>query len=59
MAKYVISTDIDRITGNKFYYCHQLGYPNIPVFGSIGSYQKAKSVMNMMNARHKNDTKAT
>lgn len=35
--------------GETFYYCHRKGFPNVPVFGSLGSYQKAKSVCNMYN----------
>lgn len=31
------------------WYCHMRGYPYIPVFGSIGSKQKAKAVCDMYN----------
>lgn len=45
---YVINTGTDDFN-KKFYYCHRRGFPNVPVFGSIGSYQKAKSVCDMYN----------
>lgn len=32
-----------------FFYCHRRGYPNIPVFGSIGDRKKAESVCKIMN----------
>lgn len=32
-----------------FFYCHMRGYPNIPVFGSIGDRKKAESVCKTMN----------
>ncbi len=35
--------------GNSFWYCHRRGFPYVPVFGSIGSYKKAKSVCDMYN----------
>ena len=44
--------EVDKRTdehGHTFYYCHRKGFPNVPVFGSIGSYQKAKSVCDMYN----------
>lgn len=31
------------------YYCHAEGYPNIPVFGSIGDKKKAHEVCRLMN----------
>ena len=43
--EYVISYD----TKGGFWYCHMVGYPYIPVFGSIGDKRKAQGVCNMMN----------
>lgn len=45
---YVIDKGRDEF-GNTFWYCHNRRFPNIPVFGSIGSYQKAKSVCDTYN----------
>lgn len=39
--------------GNAFWYCHRRGFPNVPIFGSIGSYQKTKSVCDMYNGVEK------
>ena len=47
--KYVVNFDHDKITHEKFYYCHLRGFPYCPVFGSIGSYQKASAVCRTMN----------
>ena len=36
--------EVSKLTdkhGNTFWYCHRRGFSNVPVFGSIGSYQKA------------------
>lgn len=38
-------------TPEKVYYCHEKGYDYIPVFGSIGSKEKANKVCKMMNGR--------
>lgn len=35
--------------GENVYYCHQRGYPHIPVFGSIGDKKKANEVCRLMN----------
>ena len=48
MMPYVIEKKTDK-NGETFYYCHRKGFPYVPVFGSIGSYQKAKSVCDMYN----------
>lgn len=40
-------------TPKDTYYCHMVGYPHIPVFGSIGDKQKAKKMCDIMN-RNKN-----
>lgn len=45
---YVVNKQTDE-HGNSFWYCHRKGFSNVPVFGSIGSYQKAKSVCDMYN----------
>jgi hypothetical protein len=45
---YEVSKQTDK-HGNAFWYCHRRGFSNVPVFGSIGSYQKAKSVCDMYN----------
>lgn len=45
---YEVSKQTDK-HGNAFWYCHRKGFLNVPVFGSIGSYQKAKSVCDMYN----------
>ena len=37
------------LDGSPVYYCHLDGFPNVPVFGSIGSRQKAVKVCRMMN----------
>ena len=42
---YTISQDKKQ----GFWYCHKKGYPNIPVFGSIGDKRKATKVCKMMN----------
>ena len=36
----------------KVYYCHMRDFPNIPVFGSIGSYKEAKAMCDLYNQRH-------
>ena len=44
--------EVDKQTdkhGKTFYYCHRKGFHNVPVFGSIGSYQRAKSVCDTYN----------
>lgn len=38
-------------TPKDTYYCHMVGYPHIPVFGSIGDKQKAMSVCKIMNRK--------
>jgi len=43
--EYVVSYD----SKGQFYYCHMIGYPDIPVFGSIGDKRKAQKVCDMMN----------
>ena len=48
MMLYVTEKQTDK-NGETFYYCHRKGFPNVPVFGSIGSYQKAKSVCDTYN----------
>ena len=45
---YIIDKGTD-LHGHTFWYCHSRRFPNIPVFGSVGSYQKAKSVCDMYN----------
>ena len=48
--------EVDKRTdehGHTFYYCHRKGFPYVPVFGSIGSYQKAKSVCDTYNGVEK------
>lgn len=44
---YVVSEKTEG--GNRFFYCHQRGYPYIPVFGSIGDKKRANKVCHMMN----------
>ena len=44
---YVVSKGNDG--RNEYYYCHMRGYPNIPVFGSIGDSRHAIKVCKMMN----------
>ena len=41
-----------RVKNEKVYYCHMRDFPNIPVFGSIGSYKKAKAMCDLYNQRH-------
>jgi hypothetical protein len=50
--KHVVSKAKDRF-GETFYYCHMKAFPSMPVFGSIGSYQKAKAVADQFNAAYK------
>lgn len=50
--KHVVSKATDCF-GETFYYCHMKAFPNMPVFGSIGSYQKAKAVADQFNATYK------
>lgn len=48
MKNYIVdicNTDDNR----KVYYCHHKDFPNIPVFGSIGSYKRAKAVCDCYN----------
>lgn len=45
---YEVSKQTDK-RGNAFWYCRRRGFSTVPVFGSIGSYQKAKSVCDMYN----------
>lgn len=52
MMPYVIEKQTNK-NGETFYYCHRKGFPNVPVFGSIGSYQKAKSVCDTYNGVEK------
>ena len=40
-------------SGEKLYYCHMRDYPNIPVFGSIGSKSKANAICRQMNLNFK------
>ena len=42
---YVVAQD----TKSGAYYCHMRGYPNIPVFGSIGDKRKANRVCKEYN----------
>lgn len=49
MSKYVISKD-----KSGDWYCHQDGFPYIPVFGSIGSKAKAREYCKMMNGQKHN-----
>lgn len=37
--------------GHTVYYCHHKDFPAIPVFGSIGSYQKAKAMCDAYNGK--------
>lgn len=47
---YVIEKVPTRYGGDgKTWYCHMRGYSYVPVFGSIGSRQKAESVCKVMN----------
>lgn len=46
--KHVVSKGVDE-SGQTFWYCHMKAFPDLPVFGSIGSYQKAKSVADGFN----------
>lgn len=53
--KYVVSpvpynkiTDYPR-DGQKLYYVHMEGFPNIPVFGSFGSKEKANKICRIYN----------
>ena len=46
--KHVVSKGRDDF-GNTFWYCHMKAFPNMPVFGSIGSYKKAKAVCDQFN----------
>lgn len=41
----------NRISGNKepVYYCHHREYPDMPVFGSIGTLKRAKEICKAMN----------
>ena len=36
----------------KVYYCHMRDFPNIPVFGSIGSYKEAKTMCDLYNQKY-------
>lgn len=47
--KYIVSHSFDKVTGEKFYYCHLEGYPYVPCFGSIGTKQHAENFAKMMN----------
>lgn len=56
MNNYVVSrVPEDKIMFDKdrkpVWYCHMKGFPNIPVFGSIGSKQKALAVCKQMNMK--------
>lgn len=53
--KHVIGKGRDEF-GKVFYYCHMKAFPNLPVFGSIGSYKKAKSVCDQFNAAYRDRT---
>lgn len=53
MKKYIVSeVPSNMISSNKekVYYCYMEGFPNIPVFGSIGDKATAKKVCKYMNA---------
>ena len=52
MSNYVVSKGVDK-TGKVFYYCHKKGYEYIPVFGSIGSKEKARDICKLMNGGKK------
>lgn len=45
MLKYVISQD----KKSGVWYCHMQGYPNIPVFGSVGDKKQALKIMRERN----------
>ena len=45
MKPYTISKD----KKGGFWYCHKVGYPQIPVFGSIGNKRKAQEICRLMN----------
>lgn len=45
MLKYVISQD----KKSEVLYCHMQGYPNIPVFGSVGDKKQALKIMRERN----------
>lgn len=51
--KHVVSKRTDKI-GNTFWYCHMKAFPNMPVFGSIGSYSKAKAICDEFNTALRN-----
>lgn len=44
---------ISGAAGQKIYYAHAVGFPNIPIFGSIGSYQKARAMCDRYNGKEK------
>jgi hypothetical protein len=46
---YTISQD----SKSGAWYCHKKGYPNIPVFGSIGDKKKAQEICRIRNNRGK------
>ena len=46
--KYVVSQTYDD-EHKPVWYCHLDGFSYVPVFGSIGSRQKAQTVCRMMN----------
>lgn len=48
--RHVVSKAFDK-NGKPFWYCHMKGFPYCPVFGSIGSYQKAKAVCDQYNMK--------
>ena len=52
MAKYVVNKGCDKL-GKQFWYCHLDGFSYIPVFGSIGSKEKAKKIAKIMNETKK------
>lgn len=54
MAQYIIEqVPMKRMAPgftDRPWYCHQVGFPNIPVFGSIGSRAEAAAVCRAYNA---------
>lgn len=53
MKRYIVSeVPADKTPGGcpvRLYYCHAEGFPDIPVFGSIGSKEDAARVCRMYN----------
>lgn len=55
MKKYIVEQVPSKWLKGKVtepvYYCHEKGFDYIPVFGSIGSKEKATDICKLMNGR--------